>query len=622
MAGNSKLRQVSREALLEVRRPDALAAPMIEFAGTRDILEKPRGPETEADSRGGTIETNNYLLLIAIDHYVRESGLSKLYNPVRDANALLEVLLERYCFAPENETAYYLLGDRERDSGKNRYADNTAEFRVYRDSKIMCLYNEEATPKLVKNTLIQMSKKMKEEKDSDPGKCNQLLVYFSGHGVQIEENFVFPFYDFNEEDSDTYLTLTETLSRFQKQNACDNFLFIVDACFSGDAPKGIKSDNPGLEFSRRILMSSGAGETASDGVPGKGSPFSRALCQYLRRQIKHNYLKTKDLHYEMKPDFESFFNKSAPTQEMDYSPLPEVQDGGGSFLFEIREKDIPPLDPFVESFISHLNFKISRNVISEEIDEGVNCDYVIVSAINKSISLHKIHGKVVSNELLKKIEGKRLERPVASFTWSGGGNIWDIIQRGWNLPVTDTVKKACLEGIVDRLRCNPDPDVRRYKNPLCVQLFIENFSQDQTGKVLDFCYELITGLHDCKKGSRDYDPLFIFLLDVREGDVNYFANEEIIDSSFSQPLKDSTLRYSPKFMPFNSESILTRGAAEDWYKYCKYQASFASARFLSIEEEGWLKDYFNGNKKHIVDFIYDTCLRVGIEASQLNSRLF
>jgi len=82
--------------------------------------ELTRGRDSNIFNTGNkpTKKRNNYLLLIGIDYY--ENGLSKLNNPVRDANALLEVLKERYAFFPEDENAFELLKEQEAKSGKNR----------------------------------------------------------------------------------------------------------------------------------------------------------------------------------------------------------------------------------------------------------------------------------------------------------------------------------------------------------------------------------------------------------------------------------------------------------------------------------------------------------------------
>lgn len=92
----------------------------------------------------------NYLLLIAIDHYQQLNF--RLYNPVRDADALLTVLLDRYNFKPENPASFTDL----RVIDPLNYGDKRLPITIFKDTYVQCLYNHDATRIEIKKSIERL----------------------------------------------------------------------------------------------------------------------------------------------------------------------------------------------------------------------------------------------------------------------------------------------------------------------------------------------------------------------------------------------------------------------------------------------------------------------------------
>ena len=106
---------------------------------TKDVLGWRRENDPEAFPTG-----RNYLLCIAIDKY-RDKRFPELNNCVRDARALVSVLIERYQFS-ENE--------------------------------VITLYDEKATSEGIYEAFMELVEGLEAN--------DNLVIYYSGHGEFLE----------------------------------------------------------------------------------------------------------------------------------------------------------------------------------------------------------------------------------------------------------------------------------------------------------------------------------------------------------------------------------------------------------------------------------------------------
>lgn len=242
---------------------------------TRSTVDDMAQPEA---GKATPVKGKDYLLLIAIDYY--KNSNYNLANPVRDANALLEILTKRYGFAPgdyrefdsdekrdaHEQGTYDLL--KELPGQEDRYENDN--YRVYKNGRIICLYNEAVTRGTIKRNIDVIKSKMQAD--------DRLLIYYSGHGYEDpKDSLNLTAYDFDKTDFDTYLLVDDLLRPFSKyDNKCQNLLLIIDACYSGAAIFGNKHDSS-LKISREILTSCNHEQKAPDGRKFMGSPFPETL---------------------------------------------------------------------------------------------------------------------------------------------------------------------------------------------------------------------------------------------------------------------------------------------------------------------------------------------------------
>ncbi|MEZ4990945.1 MAG: caspase family protein [Saprospiraceae bacterium] len=187
----------------------------------------------------------NYLLAVAVDNYQNLGGQYTLKNCREDARQLLNVLVKEYNFLEENTTL---------------------------------LLDAQATRKGVLNKLKELKTELTP--------TDNLILLFSGHGTVIDDKFGYwiPYEATLREDAE-YISNSDILERLE-QIDCRHIFLIIDACFSGSIFKAQSRD---LEMpedrsknSRWGLTSSDIDEAASDGKPGKHSPFMEEVLEFLR----------------------------------------------------------------------------------------------------------------------------------------------------------------------------------------------------------------------------------------------------------------------------------------------------------------------------------------------------
>ena len=181
-----------------------------------------------------------HLYLIGIDNY--EAGFNKLYNCVNDIIRFKNIVTEYYDFTEEN---CHILTD------------------------------EDAT----RINILKGFKRYRTLKESD-----QLIIYFSGHGIKENEDGYWIPFGADPKDEFTYLPAYQILRQLEKIK-CMHVFLIIDACFSGSfliKPKTASANPLESMQSRYCLTSSLPTEKAYDGEDH--SPFAKAMFKFLKNQ--------------------------------------------------------------------------------------------------------------------------------------------------------------------------------------------------------------------------------------------------------------------------------------------------------------------------------------------------
>ena len=202
-------------------------------------------------------------LIIGNQAYGEASKQRTLATPMRDAEAVAEVLRDRYGF----ETELTL-------------PDGSKHLLVLRNASQR---QTQAMLTLLRRTL---------------GEDDSLLVYYAGHGWRskvADQAYWIPV-DAEYDSYGTYIDATFVTGEIARMNV-KHVLVISDSCYSGamtrgDDPAGGKPSAPDATRERylqemarkrsRMLMSSGADEPVADGLGDGHSVFARALLNGLR----------------------------------------------------------------------------------------------------------------------------------------------------------------------------------------------------------------------------------------------------------------------------------------------------------------------------------------------------
>ena len=208
------------------------------------IIEKMKGEQRVA-------------LVIGNNDY--QGALPKLHNPINDARAIRDILIER-------------------------------GFK-----KI--IYREDATKREMQKALNEFYRNIR--------RGGVGFFYFSGHGIEVDgRNYLIPIDANIEEKSDTVyeaFSLDKITARMQNAKNRLNIV-VLDACrndpFSRAVGKGglAKMEPIGLFIS----FSTGAGQVASDGRVGENGLFTKSLIKYMQKPLKLQdvFRKTREEVYE------------------------------------------------------------------------------------------------------------------------------------------------------------------------------------------------------------------------------------------------------------------------------------------------------------------------------------
>ena len=230
-----------------------------------------------------------YVFAIGIDRY---DHVNPLHNAVRDVKQVVDLLTSRYQFDREHVT---MLID-----------ENAKRSDIHREFK-------------------QLAKTVSPQ--------DVLLVYYSGHGIEDNDDGYWIPVDGLPGDTATYVSNIEIINFLKK---IDSFHTVVisDSCFSGTLFAGIE---------RRVLarqrlektpsrwgMTSGRKEPVLDGIPGENSPFADSLLLHLRNN-PDPVLPITWLFDTIMEDMGSNY-KQTPRCE----PLGDVGHRGGEFMFHVK----------------------------------------------------------------------------------------------------------------------------------------------------------------------------------------------------------------------------------------------------------------------------------------------
>jgi hypothetical protein len=277
----------------------------IEFTKPNPILymsEQTRGFVTEQPGQGGKgyyPKGDNYLFVVGIDEY---QHLPKLFNAVKDAKDIIEVLTSKYQFSKDH---------------------------------LVTLFNEKAT----QSEIIRQLRTLAETIGDD----DALLVYFSGHGEFdkiIDTGYWIPV-DGRRGEIGTFLSF-DMVTKFVKVIHSHHTFIIADSCYSGaiftDRNAGDALDH--LEsLPSRWVLTAGRNEVVSDGQQGANSPFADAVLYRLRKND------------EPRLPVSNFCNYIIQDVRNNADQLPRgasmhgVGDRGGEFMFRLKEY---VKQPFVE----------------------------------------------------------------------------------------------------------------------------------------------------------------------------------------------------------------------------------------------------------------------------------
>ena len=210
----------------------------------RGIAIKPIAPT------GEKVKGEQWVLTIGIDSYL---SWPRLKTATNDAKALKKVLLERYHI---------------------------------NSSRVIELYDENATRKNILGTLRDLTRKVKPE--------DSLLIYYAGHGhidsitkkgswIPVESGTDDPGAWISNQDIKDYLNIDAIKAK--------HVLLVSDSCFSGDFFRGTRGAIPEVtdtvikkayQLSSRQAITSGGLEPVSDAGFGGNSVFSHFLIAALK----------------------------------------------------------------------------------------------------------------------------------------------------------------------------------------------------------------------------------------------------------------------------------------------------------------------------------------------------
>lgn len=196
------------------------------------------------EKKGNTPQPSgkNYLFVVAIDEY---EHCPKLFNAVKDATDLIEVLTKQYSFEHES---------------------------------VLSLFNEQATEENILSAFRSLAGMITPD--------DNLIIYFSGHG-EFDEVFKEGYWvpvDAKQGAIQDYVPNSKIKTVLSAIKSHHTFL-ISDSCFSGSLFMQYRSTGLAERLEKdpsRWGLTAGRNEIVADGSPGSNSPFSDSLIYHLK----------------------------------------------------------------------------------------------------------------------------------------------------------------------------------------------------------------------------------------------------------------------------------------------------------------------------------------------------
>ena len=224
------------------------------------------------------------------------------------------------------------------------------------------------------------------------------LIYYSGHGFQNQgANYMFPI------DNEPYL-INKYLAQVSSKKVLASIV-ILDAC-RGDGKTVERSgfDTNGAGDSYFIGLAASAGETSSDGIPGRNGEFTEALLSYIKMKadIKDVFerARQKVIKYGsgQHPDYIDQLHSTFVLAQPDFKP---------------NKQNINQATPLIPGGNSKLNLSCTQHVMSEisEKDKGdvlTQCiaDFLkLIDDLKETNSLSDTSKSDLEIKLVKRFEG-------------------------------------------------------------------------------------------------------------------------------------------------------------------------------------------------------------------------
>ncbi|MBL0234671.1 MAG: caspase family protein [Chitinophagaceae bacterium] len=231
-----------------------------------------------------TASGKDHLFIVGINKY---QSWPQLNNARKDGSDFKQLMVETFGFQPANVKELY-------------------DTRASRDS--------------IFNQLMSYVKTLNEN--------DRLLIYFAGHGFydpDLELGYWVP-YEARINSSQDYINNLDVTRMIRKMKAKSIFL-IVDACYSGQLLRDMRSDQKG-DYRSRLVLCSGKLQPVPDGKPGENSPFAKQVLYYLQKEKGHDILATA-LIESLKQSFHG-----TAEQKPVGGPIDEVSDENGDFILK------------------------------------------------------------------------------------------------------------------------------------------------------------------------------------------------------------------------------------------------------------------------------------------------
>jgi len=519
----------------------------------------------ETDTQRNKFNGVNYLLLIAIDQYNKKAKCKPLNNPVRDAKNLEKILQERYGYEKEN---------------------------------IISLPNKKATKRNINQNISDIIQKMTAQ--------DQLLIYFSGHGMGGADMRLIP-YDY-EEGIEDYTILLNQLLNFEVlkggvatiPNNFRSVLTIVDACYAGKSMIGKIDVRENKEVSaREIIVPCSYDQVTLDQAVNAangelGSPFSLALCKFLKYNTADTFFPASLIPARIKADFDKIIGKDY-TREVIHGLAATKENSIPKFCFSLSEQEQIPTDALAGSIVNYLNFNGERDYFDKLNIDNYNKNYFFISSVSKCLKTESIRWYVFSKQFYKitslDIDSNLKKCHTISFKidMQKVNNDADLIfaidkYMAWT---SSSDQKAefrydnITRNICARIKLADFENSSQSNTPLIIAFIVANCKSDQFHIISSFLQELIKQIETQREDNQS-TPLFFNIISnydssISEGDEHYFDKDHMKHLYYLSEKETS-------FVQFKNVGKINKPNVRFWYTHTNNE----------LKSE-LLSHYFNAN---------------------------